>query len=140
MMRLLLDTNIYSFMLQNPEALSRDVCALLEDYENQKYLSMESLRELIVAFRTKGLLTSRWKHEREMVEFILHDPSVTIDPVDAYVMRQMADLNINTAQNHKDPSDHIIIAQAIAHRMTLISADGKFPFYRNQGLDLVENK
>ena len=85
MMRLLLDTNIYAFMLQNPEALSRDVCALLEDYE-------------------------------------------------------MADLNINTAQNHKDPSDHIIIAQAIAHRMTLISADGKFPFYRNQGLDLVENK
>jgi len=33
----------------------------------------------------------------------------------------------------------IIIAQAISHRMTLISSDTKFPFYRKQGLDLIVN-
>ncbi len=35
-------------------------------------------------------------------------------------------------------SDHIIISHAITERMTLISSDTKFPFYRNQGLELIE--
>lgn len=139
-MRLLLDTNIYVFMLLERESLSHDVCSLLEDYDNQKLLSMESLRELIVAYRTKGLFANIWKHERDMIEHILHDPSVSIDPVDTYVIRQMADLRINVVQHHNDPSDHIIISQAIAHHLTLISSDTKFPFYREQGLELVENR
>jgi PIN domain nuclease of toxin-antitoxin system len=37
-----------------------------------------------------------------------------------------------------DPSDHIIIAHAITERLTLLSSDEKFPFYRNQGLELIE--
>lgn len=140
MMRLLLDTNIYAFMLHEPESLSRDVQALLEDYDNQKYLSTESIKELIVAYRSKGLLSERWKTEVDMVNYILQDTEICIDPVDTYVLRQMAELRINTAQKHNDPSDHIIIAQAIAHRMTLISSDTKFPFYCAQGLELVENR
>ena len=41
---------------------------------------------------------------------------------------------------HYDPSDHMIISHAITNRMPLISEDEKFPFYRNQGLELIENK
>ena len=43
------------------------------------------------------------------------------------------------AEKHYDPSDHIIIAHAITMGMPLISSDKKFPFYREQGLDLVAN-
>lgn len=139
-MRLLLDTNIFVNMVNNPELLTDDVRSLLEDYENQKLMSMESVRELIVAYRNKGLLTNVWKSERLLADFIFENEDITIDPVDSYVMRQMADLHINTAQNHNDPSDHIIIAQAIAHRLTLVSSDTKFPFYCNQGLKLIENR
>ena len=49
-------------------------------------------------------------------------------------------LQLNKAQEHYDPSDHLIISHALTNRLTLISADGKFPFYRNQGLDLIENR
>lgn len=49
-------------------------------------------------------------------------------------------LQINEAQEHYDSSDHLIISHALTNRLTLISADGKFPYYRNQGLDLIENK
>ena len=49
-------------------------------------------------------------------------------------------LRLNEAQEHYDPSDHLIISHALTNRLTLISVDGKFPFYRNQGLDLIENK
>ena len=48
-------------------------------------------------------------------------------------------LQINEAQEHYDPSDHLIISHAITNRMPLISADTRFPWYRNQGLDLIYN-
>ena len=49
-----------------------------------------------------------------------------------------ANLEINEDQNHHDPSDHIIIAHAITEKLTLLSSDKKFSFYRAQGLDLIE--
>lgn len=138
-MRLLLDTNIYVYMVSDIELLTRDTYALLEDYDNQKFLSMESLKELIIAFRSKKLLSKIWRTEKEIVNHVVNDPSVIIDPIDLSVIRQLADLEINLQQDHRDPSDHIIISQAIAHHMTLISSDSKFPFYRDQGLELIYN-
>lgn len=94
---------------------------------------------MITAFRTKKLLSNIWKNEAEMISFVLNGPSVEIDNTDVNVIRTLAALNINDALNHKDPFDHIIIAQAISHKMTLVSSDTKFPFYRKQGLRLIEN-
>ena len=138
-MRLLLDTNIYVYMISDQKSLSNDVRAILEDPENIKYLSVVSLQELIIAFRTKRLLSKVWKNEADMISFVLNDPSVEIDNTDVNVIRTLAALNINEEQDHKDPFDHIIIAQAISHKMTLVSSDTKFPFYRKQGLRLLEN-
>ena len=39
-MRLLLDTNIYVFMVSDRQSLTKDVSALIEDPENLKYLSI----------------------------------------------------------------------------------------------------
>jgi PIN domain nuclease of toxin-antitoxin system len=139
-MRLLLDTNIYVYMVSDRKSLTKDVCTYLEDPENLKYLSIVSLQELIIAFRTKKLLSNIWKTEAEMISFVLNDPSVEIDNTDVNVIRTLAALQINDAQEHKDPFDHIIIAQAISHKMTLISSDTKFSFYKKQGLRLVENQ
>ena len=138
-MRLLLDTNIYVYMVSDHKSLTKNVCTYLEDPENLKYLSIVSLQELITAFRTKKLLSNIWKTEAEMISFVLNDPSVEIDNTDVNVIRTLAALQVNEAQEHKDPFDHIIIAQAISHKTTLVSSDTKFPFYRKQGLRLVEN-
>lgn len=54
-MRILLDTCIVIHLALEPERLNRDVFALLYDYDNQLYTSMESVKELIVAFRRKGV-------------------------------------------------------------------------------------
>ena len=138
-MRLLLDTNIYVFMVSDRQSLTKDVSALIEDPENLKYLSIVSLQELITAFRTKKLLSNIWRSEAEMISFVLNDPSVEVDNTDINVIRTLAALQVNEAQDHKDPFDHLIIAQAISHRMTLVSSDTKFAFYRKQGLRLIEN-
>lgn len=138
-MRLLLDTNIYVYMVSDRKSLTKDVCAFLEDPENLKYLSIVSLQELITAFRTKKLLSNIWRTEADMISFVLNDPSVEIDNTDVNVIRTLAALQTNEIQEHKDPFDHIIIAQAISHKMTLVSSDTKFAFYRKQGLRLIEN-
>lgn len=138
-MRLLLDTHIYAYMVGERDRIVSDVASLLEDPENLLYLSAESLHELVTIYRAKGVLRNVFKSESEMVEYILHDYAIAIDYPDAHVMRQLADLRINTVQDHRDPVDHLIIAQAIAHHMTLISSDSKFAFYRRQGLQLIEN-
>ena len=70
-MRLLLDTNIYVYMVSDRKSLTKDVCTYLEDPENLKYLSIVSLQELIIAFRTKKLLSNIWKTEAEMISFVL---------------------------------------------------------------------
>jgi len=47
--------------------------------------------------------------------------------------------NIIPAENHGDPFDRMIIAQAIAERMPLISSDTKFYHYRKQKLEFIFN-
>ena len=44
-MRYLIDTHIFIWYLKERENLSCDVIAILEDYDNQIYLSAESLRK-----------------------------------------------------------------------------------------------
>ena len=139
-MRILLDTHIYVNMVNEPDKLTKNVMSLLEDPENLLYLSAESLHELITIYRAKGVLKKKFNKEIDLVDFVLRDYSIAIDYPDIHVFRKLAGLRINEAQEHHDPVDHFIIAQAMAHHMTLISSDTKFPFYRKQGLQLVENR
>ena len=49
-MRYLLDTNIFIYLASDTDSLSEDVKAIIEDYDNEFYMSAESLRELVVGF------------------------------------------------------------------------------------------
>lgn len=137
-MRYLIDTNIYVYMMTEYDKLSRDVDALLQDYDNVLCMSVESLKELIVAYRNKGLWSKTWHSEAEMVRSIM-DSSIVLLPIKPEHMQTYAEMQINEVQGHKDPSDHVIIAQAITEGIPLISSDKRFDFYRRQGLDLVFN-
>ena len=54
-MRYLIDTNIFVYLTLDIEMLSRDVKAILEESDTMLYISAESVRELIVGYRNKGL-------------------------------------------------------------------------------------
>lgn len=139
-MRYLIDTNIFIFMTIDVDSLSRDVLALLEDPDALLYISAESVRELVVAYRNKGLGSRRWKSAEEMVDAIEKEFFIKILPLKKEHMETFSRLVPNDAQGHKDPSDHVIIAHAITEHLPLISSDKRFEFYRNQGLDLIFNK
>ena len=139
-MRYLLDTCIFIHFATDKDLLSRDVYALLKDYDNTLYVSAETVRELVIQFNKGKLVSKFWKSADSMIASIKEDYFIDILPLKEEHMRTYANLRINTAQDHNDPSDHIIIAHAITNRIPLISDDGKFGFYRNQGLELIENK
>ena len=135
-MRYLIDTNIFIHMATDRDLLSRNVSVILGDYENLIYISTESLRELVVHYNNKALLQKYWKTKYDMLRSITEEYGLQILPLTQDVMYAYAKMNIY----HNDPSDHVIISQAIAMKMPLISDDKRFPEYRNEGLELIENK
>lgn len=138
-MRLLIDTNIFIYLAVDQDSLSKDVRALLEDYDNNVCMSVESLRELVVLYNNGGIVSKEWKSSHEMLKSLESDYLIDVLPLDANVMDTYSRLRLNTAQDHRDPSDHVIISHAITLGIPLISSDRKFPFYRSQGLELIEN-
>lgn len=81
----------------------------------------------------KALVQKRMEASKRM------QGSITCEKYGVY-MRTYGNLRINTAQDHNDPSDHVIIAHAITNHIPLITDDGKFEFYKKQGLELIVNK
>lgn len=139
-MRYLIDTNIFVYLSTDMEYISKDVAALMQEPEAVLYMSAESVRELIVGYRNKGLCSKRWKSVEAMVAAIENEYYIKILPLKKEHMMTYAQLDINEAQGHKDPSDHVIIAHAITEHLPLISSDTRFEFYRKQGLDLIFNR
>lgn len=139
-MRYLLDTNIFIYAAIDRDLLSRDVKAILEDYDNTFFISSESVKEMIVGFNNGGIVSKFWNTAAEMVNAIREQFYIRILPVGEEQMDTYAHLELNVAEEHKDPSDHVIIAHAITNRIPLISSDHKFKFYTKQGLDLIYNQ
>ena len=139
-MRYLIDTNIFIFYATDADRLTRDVLAILDDWDNTIYISAASVRELIIGYGKRGFDCSRWKTCEELVQSIENEFHITIKPVAKEHMLTYSRLRINEAQGHNDPSDHVIISHAITEGLPLISSDSRFPFYTEQGLDLIQNR
>ena len=139
-MRYMIDTNIFVFLVNDLSQLSKDVESIIQDYSNTLHISAESVKELIVAYNNKRLFTNKWKSAEEMVAAIEDEYYVKILPLGKEHMKTYSTLSINSIDDHKDPSDHVIISHAITNKMPLISSDQRFPYYTEQGLDLIFNK
>ena len=144
-MRYLIDTNIIVYIISDPDSLDNNVKAIIADPDNILYTSAESAKELVIAYRNKGLLTKRWKNKTmENVEDMLHsiedEYCIYIRPLNREHIYTYARLRLNTQQDHKDPSDHVIISHAITEHLPLISSDTRFGYYRPQGLDFIHNQ
>lgn len=136
-MRYMLDTNIFLFMVNKSRRLSKPVESIVYDWSNSLCMSMESVREIIIKQREKDFNGRRWNTIDSLIGCIQDEFMIDILPVDLNVMRTL--FALRPGPDHHDPFDHIIISQAITCRLPLISADEKFPYYRPQGLRLVED-
>ena len=134
----MLDTCVIIDLLTDVDSISTGALDMLSDRNNQLFASAESMRELVVHFNNKRLLNRYWKTSEEVLKTVEDELNIEFLPVRPDVGYAYSRLRLNFGQNHHDPSDHMIIAHAITERLPLLSSDEKFPFYRSQGLDLIE--
>lgn len=134
----MLDTCVIIDLLIDMDNLSKGAQELIEDPDNLLFASAESMRELVVHFNNKKLLNRYWKTSEELLRTVENELNIEFLPVRPDVGYAYSRLRLNFGQDHRDPSDHMIIAHAITERLPLLSSDEKFPFYRAQGLDLIE--
>ena len=127
-------------MALDPDSLSNDVLMPLNEPDSLLYISAESVKELIVAYKKKRLGTKKWKTAEAMVKAIEDVYYVEILPLKKEHMETLSRLRINEAMAHNDPSDHVIISHAMTEDMVLVSSDTRVPFYRRQGLKLLYNE
>ena len=139
-MRYLIDTNIFIYLSTDYQSLDLDILALFGEPNSLLCISTESVRELIIAYNNKGWGNKKWKTTENMVRSIEETYFVEIMPIQKEVMWTYSRLRINNSQNHRDPSDHVIISHAMTLKMPLISSDTRFDFYRKQGLNLIFNE
>ena len=139
-MRYMLDTCVLIDLIKDSDVLDEDVVSIIKDYDNTLCVSFETIREIIVLFNIGKLRGKGWNSSNDVLRFITEDMGIMVLPLTAEVADTYSRLELNVQQNHKDPSDHIIISHAITSRITLISSDTKFPFYCKQGLSLIVNR
>ena len=137
-MRLMLDTCVVIDLLTDVDSIPTEALDMLSDRNNQLFASVETMRELVVHFNNKRLLSKYWKTAEEVLRSVEEDLNIEFLPLRRDIGYTYSRLQLNIGQEHNDPSDHVIISHAITERLPLLSSDEKFPFYRAQGLDLIE--
>lgn len=139
-MRYYIDTNISAFMRTGrTDELSGDVADVVEDYTNTLLVSAVCVQELIHLVQIGKIGSAQKKHisANELLRW-LRDMCFVIVPVSELHLQTMSELPLYA--DHRDPSDRLIIAQAISDRIPLVSSDLKFSRYTRHGLDFVYNK
>lgn len=115
-MKLLLDTQLLLWVAGQPERLSTDARALIDDRENELLFSPVNLWEITIKralgrddFRVEPRLLRRGLLDNGYAQL-----AITSEHVMALDLLPPI---------HKDPFDRILVAQAIAEGVTLLTAD-----------------
>jgi PIN domain nuclease of toxin-antitoxin system len=137
-MRYFIDSNILVFYMADDDQLTAEVRDILKDYGNRIYVPSKCVEELIYLQQAQKIKIEQCKSAKDLVGFILDDLNFGIKYVAEEHLRTLAELPL--FPDHKDPTDRIIVAQAITEKTALISSDRKFPLYVPYGLNFVFNK
>jgi PIN domain nuclease of toxin-antitoxin system len=121
-MRLLLDTHILLWALDEPARLDWKIRDLLEDPTNEVLFSAASIWEIAIKVRL-GRADFPIRPEG-IAESALATGFIEL-PVNAATAARVADLPLH----HRDPFDRLLVAQAMAEPARFYTADAKLASY-----------
>lgn len=122
-MRLLLDTQIFIWWDSEPTKLSAQVLTLFQDQANTLVLSVASVWEMQIKSQLGKLNLDRPLAEIiESQQLINHVELLPVQLAHVLALQHLL-------PHHKDPFDRLIIAQALAENLVIVSADPVFPRY-----------
>ena len=122
-MNILLDSHVFIWFAQGSPKLSREAIDLLENRQNGLFLSLASVWEMQIKIQLGKL-----KLEVDLPDAI--DEQIRINGVRLLTIKLSHIWTIQTLEpHHKDPFDRLLIAQAIAEDLTILSVDEVFDRY-----------
>lgn len=128
-MKILLDTNIFLWLFLYPSRISADVVTILKDSQNEIFLSAASAWEIAIKFGINKLqlpdapetyVPARMKFAGFKSLEITHAHVLAIAKIPLI---------------HKDPFDRLLVTQANAENLTILSADKIFAQYNVKFID-----
>jgi PIN domain nuclease of toxin-antitoxin system len=130
-MRLLLDTHIFLWYISGDQRLPGFMCDSIRDSDNQVYLSVVSLWEVIVKYQLGRLSLPHPPSSYLPAQRERHQ--IASLPLDERSAAQLA----NLPSIHRDPFDRMLICQALEHELTLVTVDKAVSVYPVSVLDRV---
>jgi PIN domain nuclease of toxin-antitoxin system len=121
-MKILLDTHTFLWFINDSPELSSKAAELIES-DVDLWISIASLWEIAIKVNLKKLtLPDDYEH------FIPHQ--ITLNGIEVLsISLQHLAVVVKLPLHHRDPFDRLIIAQAIAEDIPIISIDSKFDLY-----------
>ncbi len=119
MKRLLLDTHAFIWWIAGDESLGVQARAQIADSGNQIYVSAATIWEMSIK-RQLGKLSAP-----DDLESVVERCGFTPLPITLFHAQQAGSL----PTHHRDPFDRMLIAQAQAEGLRLVTKDAAFPAY-----------
>jgi PIN domain nuclease of toxin-antitoxin system len=122
-MRVLIDTHTLLWAVDQPAQLGVAAATTLQDPVNELLLSAATLWEIAIKVGLKKLTLSL--PYREWITRAMGDLGLTVLPV----TMEYADVLVRLASYHRDPFDRLIVAQAMAENIPIVTVDSIFGQY-----------
>lgn len=134
-MRYLLDTHVLLWFLFNSPELSKENKELITNPENQLYYSTSSLWEIETKhckFPNRFPFTAK-----EIASAADKSQIVNIPIFNKDIYEYSNSIKITSNKNHNDPFDVILLSQAKASDLILLTADKKFSYYKSKNIKII---
>ena len=125
-MQILLDTHALIWFLENNPSLSKRAKTIIEDPDNEIFVSIVSFYEMSIKL-TIGKLTLPDSLEDTITKAI--NNNIQIHELNRHHIVQYQEIPL--ISDHKDPFDRMIIATAIHEHLDIISVDENFTKYES---------
>jgi PIN domain nuclease of toxin-antitoxin system len=129
----LLDTHALIWAIVDDDKLSKPVLKILQDTDNQLYVSAVSFWEIAIKFG-KGKLYFENFQIQNVPDYC---NKLGIEQLPLMPDEAINYSNLPYYENHKDPFDRMLIYQCIRGNYTLLSRDEKMIVYKNDGLECI---
>jgi PIN domain nuclease of toxin-antitoxin system len=121
--RLLLDTHAFLWFIAGHRSLSTRARRAIESSRNEKYLSVASVWEMAIKVGLGKLKLGI--PLRDTLDAGISEGGIAVLPVERDHALGVAEL----PWHHEDPFDRLLIAQARAEDLRMVTADGAFDGY-----------
>ncbi len=131
-MKYLLDTHYLLWSLFEPEKIPVSIVNIIENEEDEKYVSGISLWEISLKYSI-GKLELYGTNPEDLYDSLLEAgfKVLSLKNIDAATF-----FRLPLQEDHKDPFDRLLIWQAIQNNLIFLTKDKKIEQYRKIGLRL----